>query len=125
MKNFEFFNIDLTITGSGATIAIPRETRTLDRHCKIHGIAVSSTDEAALVNSTMDLRINKKEIIPVGHEAKKFYANNGVSPNEKYFMLNEPIEVNKAEIEGNFIDGTHYSANYTVRIQFLMETIEN
>ena len=119
-KNYTFDKITFPqITASAQSQNITAGTNTDVINEEVIGIAVSLSDEDAIPNSRIELKIDSKEILPVGFEAKLLTSGINVDPNKRYYMFNKPIMINQSKIEGKFTDGENFTAAYYVFITLL------
>jgi hypothetical protein len=110
--------IKLQITGAGDFPISAEADKTYGR---ITGIQITSTDTAALKDAVFKrFEIDSNDIFPEGFETKLLVTGDGVSPNERFYDLNERAD--GSTITGTFTDAGNAGAYpYNARIYFKLE----
>lgn len=104
--NIKYQPLIYKVLSSGEEVTIDADADKLYK--RITGIHASVGDADAVLTSTIALNINGKEIFPSGFEIKMITTGQEVSPNERYFDLEEPAAGTK--IKGIYKDGATASA---------------
>ncbi len=110
MRNIKYQLIKFTVNSSGEKVRIAFDTNNL--YEKVSGIFMSMPTENCHKNSCFEMQMNGEEIFPAGFETKFLATNQSVSPNERFFSLQEeniPAKGNHAE--AMFTDGG-FSVDY-------------
>ena len=110
--------IKLTITGAGN---FPISAETDKAYRKVTGLQFSGTDSAALKDAVFSkFEIDANEIFPDGFEVKLIQTGLEVSPNERFYKINERAE--GSSVLGNFKDaGNAVAYPYNVYIYLRLE----
>jgi hypothetical protein len=118
-NNLKFEKISLTVDSSGKSVRFSQFTQVDTK--KIVGIAITSSDDDAILGATLQLTMRAIEIFPRDFEAKMLLCGQEVPPNQRFFIFNKAIDVDRSEITGTLVDGGagFYSAEYNVNIYLL------
>lgn len=104
--NVKYQPLIYKVNTPGQQVSIDAETDKLYK--RVIGLYASVGDSDAVNTSTIALSINSKEIFPTGFEIKMITTGQEVSPNDRYFDLDEPAAGTK--VTGTYTDGATASA---------------
>ena len=110
--------IKLQITGAGD---FPISAESDKTYKKITGIQFTTTDTSALKDAVFSrFEIDSNDIYPDGFETKLLVTGDGVSPNDRFYELDERAD--GSTITGIFTDaGNAGGYPYNARIYFKLE----
>jgi hypothetical protein len=101
MAKYKYQLIKINVPSQKAVVNINANSDKLYK--KITGIFASLPSDGAFPGSTLQLYVNDTEIYPEGFELKMITCGNEVSPNDRYYNLEE--EASGSTIRGRFTDG--------------------
>ena len=110
--------IKLTITGAGN---FPISAETDKAYKRVTGLQFNSTDSSALKDAVFGkFEIDSNEIFPDGFEAKLIQTGLEVSPNDRFYKIDERAD--GSSVLGNFTDAGNAAAYpYNVYIYLRLE----
>lgn len=117
--NKKYQLLKYTISAASESVKIEAETDKLYKRCT--GIHVTQTVSSNAIDSTLNnFKINSKEIFPEGFEVKMINTGQDVSPEDRFYKLDEPAAGSK--IEGTYTDkGNAAIYPYTLIIYLRLE----
>lgn len=122
-RKLKFQKIELEITA--AALEISKEANTDRLYERITGIHVMTSDSIGISNSYFNkFEVNGEEILCSGFEAKLLSTGQEVSPNEKFYKLNEPALGSTVSIKYKDFNTVGTTFPYTVSVMLRLENLE-
>jgi hypothetical protein len=115
IQNVAFEKITITVSSSAATVPVTHTTKF--GHKELLGIALLTTDDAAIIGSTMGLVLDGADaIFEKDFEPRLIMAGVNCPVNERYFnYCNRKLKESRIEI--NYVDAGNAAAYpYTVQV---------
>ncbi len=103
-KKIEYQKILLSVTADSQSVVNTELTKT--NLTRIIGIAAFTSNENVVPLNRLGIKIAGREVLPSDYPMRLLYANNSVSPDEKFFasdVINH--EIDKTEVEITITDG--------------------
>lgn len=110
--HIEFEKISLNVAGANTQYDIAAGQKTDATHKRVVGLMLNTTDEAALIGSTIKFWLDNRRIFD-GEEAKLLYSNYAVPPSKRFYpFINQAID--QTPIYGYYKSGAVFTGAYVV-----------